>query len=82
MYFDHMFGPAMWNVGAMLVPLFAIVVFWAFFWKGLALWHSAQRGQYWWFIVLLIVNTAGILEILYLFGVARLTFNKLFTVER
>jgi hypothetical protein len=26
-----------------------LVVLWSVFWKGLALWHSAGRGQSWWF---------------------------------
>jgi len=34
--------------------------------KGFALWHSARNHQKAWFIVLLIVHTAGILDALYL----------------
>ena len=62
-----------------LAPLFVVFILWSIFWKGLALWHSAQRGQYWWFVIMLMVNTAGILEIVYLFGVAKLKFNELFS---
>lgn len=40
---------------------------WTIVWKGLALWRSAQRGQKEWFIPLLVINTLGILEILYLY---------------
>ena len=54
----------MW-LGA-LVP---ILVVWSLFWKGFALWRSAQNRQGWWFLILLIVNTMGILEIIYLFAV-------------
>jgi len=46
--------------------LIAIVV-WSIPWKGFALWKSARRGEGVWFIILLLLNTAGILEILYLF---------------
>ena len=66
---------------AFLGPLIVIVVLWTLFWKGLALWHSGRRGQYWWFVILLVVNTAGILEIIYLFGIAKLTVNQLFSVH-
>jgi len=59
------------------VTLFLLIV-WSIFWKGLALWHSAGRKQGWWFVVLLVVNTAGILEIIYLFGVLKLKFDHLF----
>lgn len=41
---------------------------WSIPWKGIALWRSARNGQKWWFIALLVVNTVGILEILYIFG--------------
>jgi hypothetical protein len=40
---------------------------WAAIWKGFALWRAARRKQKGWFICLFIFNTAGILEILYLF---------------
>ena len=44
-----------------------VLVLWSLVWKGLALWRAAKRGEKVWFIVFLIVNTAGILEIIYLF---------------
>ena len=62
------------NIG----PALAIAVAWSFFWKGLALWHSGRRGQPWWVVMLLVVNTVGILEIVYLFAVLKLTFAQLF----
>lgn len=62
-----------------LIDRFLIpIIIWALFWKGLALWHSARRGQPWWFVILLVVNTLGILEIIYLFAVLRLKLSKLF----
>jgi len=62
----------------MLAGLLVSVVLWSLFWKGVALWHSARRGQPWWFVIVLIVNTVGILEIIYLFAVAKLRFRELF----
>lgn len=47
----------------LLVALMA----WSFCWKGVALWKSARNGSKPWFIVLLLVNTVGLLEILYVF---------------
>ncbi len=64
-----------------LASLLVILVLWSVFWKGLALWHSARRGQYWWFVILLVVNTVGVLEIVYLFGVAKLKWEELFMVK-
>lgn len=45
-----------------LIPVFI----WSSIWKGLALWVTARRNQSSWFIFLLIFNTLGIVEILYL----------------
>ena len=44
---------------------------WTFFWKGLALWKAARLSHKKWFVVLLIVNTTGILEIVYIYFFAR-----------
>ena len=48
-------------------PLFYPLVVWTLVWKGIALWRAARRGDKNWFIALLIVNLAGILEILYIY---------------
>jgi len=47
--------------------LFFAVVIWSIVWKGLALWRSARTDSKVWFVVFLVVNTLGILEILYLY---------------
>ena len=47
--------------------LLLVVLVWSIAWKGLALWKAARTGSKPWFIVFLIVNTLGILEILYIF---------------
>ncbi len=60
------------------VPLIALLAIWTIFWKGLALWHSGRKGQAKWFVVLLVLNTAGILEIIYLFFILKLKFQDLF----
>lgn len=61
------------------LPLLPFLLLWSVFWKGLALWHAGRRGQPWWFVILLVVNTLGILEIIYLFGVIKLEFSQLFS---
>lgn len=40
---------------------------WSLAWKGFALWKSAGKKQLIWFVVLLIINTSGLLEIAYIF---------------
>lgn len=51
-------------------PFFLLLI-WSLIWKGMALWRAAKKDQKYWYIALLILNTAGILEIVYL-----LTFGK------
>lgn len=48
--------------------VFSIVVFcWIIFWKAWAVWIAARQKSKTWFFVLLFINTAGILEIFYVF---------------
>ena len=51
--------------------LFALIILWSLVWKGFGLWRAAERQQRYWFIAMLVLNTAGLLEIVYLFLVAR-----------
>ena len=48
-----------------------LLVIWTVPWKGVALWRAARNGHLWWFVVLMIVNTLGILEIVYIFGFSK-----------
>jgi len=63
----------------MLSPALPFLILWEGFWKGLALWHSGRRGQSLWFVIMIVVNSIGILPIIYLFAVARLKANELFS---
>ena len=47
--------------------IFILLTIWTLVWKGLALWKSSQKRQQVWFVVLLVLNTLGVLEILYYF---------------
>ena len=51
--------------------LVAAVILWSIPWKGFALWKAARLSHKKWFIILLLANTAGILEIFYLYFIAR-----------
>ena len=54
------------------IPAFALLsvivalALWTVVIKGFALWHAARNAQPAWFIVLLVVNTLGVLEVAYL----------------
>ncbi len=43
-----------------------VISIWSLIWKGFALWHSAKNKQKGWFIAVLILNTMGLLPIIYL----------------
>lgn len=53
--------------GSLVVIFCIIFIVWSFIWKGLALWQAARNGHKGWFVALLLINTLGILEILYIY---------------
>lgn len=62
-------------VNFVILPL----IVWVTFWKGLALWHAARRAESTWFVVLMFLNTLGILEIIYLYKSGKLKSGQLFS---
>ncbi len=60
----------------LLILGFLVLMIWSLVWKGIALWKSAQNKRIDWFVVLLILNTVGILEILYIFVFSKKGQNK------
>jgi len=48
-----------------------ILTGWSLLWKGLALWRSARLKSKPWFIAILLINSVGILEIIYLFIISK-----------
>jgi methionyl-tRNA synthetase len=51
--------------------LLILIVAWVLYFKGIALWKSARLEHKKWFIALLVINTFGILEIYYIYKVAK-----------
>lgn len=49
---------------------------WSLFWKGWALWKAAGKKHLLWFIGILVFNTLGVLEILYIFWLNRWDIDK------
>lgn len=45
-----------------LLPL----LLWELIWKGIACWKAGRNDQLVWFVALFVLNTAGILPIIYL----------------
>ncbi len=46
---------------------FVLLVVWTLVWKGMALWTAAKADSKKWFVALLVINTMGLLEILYIY---------------
>lgn len=57
---------AMPGLSPQIVPFIVLFAAWSLIWKAMVLWVSARRGQAGWFIFFLLVNTAGIGELIYL----------------
>ncbi|MFH1801425.1 MAG: DUF5652 family protein [archaeon] len=57
--------------------LLTVILIWTAVWKLIALWKSARAGSKIWFVILALVNTVGILEILYIF-----VFSKMKLYQR
>lgn len=69
---------SMMNFGSNWGPFgtgFSLFVIWSLVWKGLALWRAAKEEGKYWFMAFLVVHTAGILEIAYLFFFAKEKLN-------
>jgi hypothetical protein len=65
----HPFAPEnhLANPGAR--ALLIAVVAWSLAWKGASLWRAAKNDSKPWFGALLLSNTLGVLDAVYLFGV-------------
>jgi ABC-type transport system involved in multi-copper enzyme maturation permease subunit len=51
----------------MNIFLFALIIVWTTVWKLIALWKAARNKHTAWFIIMAVINTMGILPILYIF---------------
>ena len=59
------------NQNPWLGGLLILLIVWSLPWKAMALWRAAKQDQKVWFVIFIIFNTVGILEILYLFFFGR-----------
>lgn len=46
--------------------MLTLIVVWILAWKAIATWRAARNNQLGWFIALFVINTVGVLEIIYL----------------
>ncbi len=55
------------NISPRLLILIAVLAIWDLVWKGFALWRAARRREKELFIALLVLNTAGLFPMFYLY---------------
>lgn len=67
------------NVSLPVLILLIVAQIWSLIWKILACWKSARKGEWLWFIALFVINTLGILEILYIFVFSKM---EIFSVNK
>jgi len=44
-----------------------VITLWTLYWKGTALWKAASKKQPSWFVIIMVLNTVGLLEIGYIY---------------
>lgn len=60
------------------IPILLVLAAWTLFWKGAALWYAARKKDKFWFVVILLVNTLGALEVFYLLILRNQRVKKLY----
>lgn len=55
-----------YNLSTTWTVALVILALWELAWKGFALWHASRNNHRNWFIALLLINSVGILPMLYL----------------
>lgn len=66
------------EISVILIILFIMLLIWTYFWKAAAIWHAVRNKDKVWFVVFLLVNTIGILDMIYLFGIEKVKTDSLF----
>ena len=54
------------SMGSFFMTFVLIVVVWDMVWKGLGMWKAGRHNQLGWFVAMFVLNTLGILPILYI----------------
>ena len=55
-----------YQLTTMQVTVLVILAIWEVIWKAIALWRAAKNKQLAWFLAIFIINTVGVLPIIYL----------------
>ncbi len=55
------------NLPFIIIVLLIPLIIWTIIWKGIALWKAGRNDDLLWFVLIFILNTVGILPIIYIF---------------
>ena len=73
---NHTVSCVMSEHGPAARGLFVAALAWGVAWKGVSLWQAAKDDSKPWFVTLLVTNTLGILDAVYIFGVSGARHRK------
>ena len=59
--------------------LIALLTIWSLVWKVYAIWIAVKNNHKKWFFAMLILSTAGILELIYIFKIAKKSWAEVKT---
>ena len=63
----HAFDKVKFGVeGIAMKAVWILALLWSLPWKGVALWKAARNNQKGWYVTMLIMQTLGVLEIIYI----------------
>ena len=73
----------MWGINSILFLITIILlIIWEGIWKGIGLWKSAKKGHIVWFVCIFVLNTLGILPILYIYVFSKKRVEKKVSKKR
>ncbi|OGY56185.1 MAG: hypothetical protein A2119_00980 [Candidatus Colwellbacteria bacterium GWA2_46_10] len=63
------------------LALIVLIQIWDLIWKSLALWRAARSRDVFWFVLLILVNSAGLLPAFYLFYMSKSPKRKILHIK-
>ena len=59
------------GVPGWIIALVVVLGIWEAVWKAIALWRAGNDRNLLWFVLMFVLNTLGILEIIYIFAISQ-----------
>ena len=63
------------------LTLLLLVQAWDLIWKSFALWRAARNKDIFWFVLLILINSAGLLPAFYLFYMSKTSHKKVIHIK-